>query len=358
MKRKYLLLITITLIAGIFLTSCTGSGSMVATGWAGLAADEDSVYVAFNTHVIAVNLTNGTERWRFPQEADTKISFYAPPEITDDGRLIVGGYDNVLYSIDIANGQGRPLFDGAEGRYVGGVLVNDERIFAPSADHFLYALDMNGTLLWEYETEEPLWAKPASFPGCDCIYLPAMDHYVYALDSQNGRLIWKSESLGGSIVGTPTLSDDQQLYVGTFAQELVALDAENGSILWRFPTNDWVWSGPGISGDRLYFGDLSGTFFAVNRQNGNSEWQIQPGSPIVGRSLIREDGIYLTTEDGTVLSVNPEGVIRWSLPFDANIQAGPITAGDQIIIATSNPETLLISIDPSGVQKWTFAFEN
>ena len=331
---------------------------MVATGWAGLAADEDTVYVAYNTHVIAVNLANGTERWRFPIEADGNISFYASPAITEDGNLIVGGYDNVLYSINTANGQGQPLFNNAEGRYIGGALVNNDIIYAPSADHFLYALEMDGSLLWSYETKEPLWAKPSSLPGCDCVYLPAMDHHVYALDAQTGDLIWQTESLGGAIVGTPTLSEDQQLYVGSFAKEVIALDAEDGNVLWRFPTNDWVWSGPAISGDTLYFGDLSGTFFALDRQNGTSEWQIQPGSAIVGKPLVREDGIYLTTEDGTVISVNSEGVIQWSLPFEANIQAGPIDTGEQIIVATSNPETLLISIDPSGVQKWTFALEN
>ncbi len=323
-----------------------------------MLADEDTVYVAFNTHVIAVNLANGTERWRFPQEADSKLSFYAPPTIAENGKLIIGGYNNVLYSIDTANGQGQPLFDGAKGRYIGGALVNNNMIYAPSADHFLYALDLEGNLVWSYETGEPLWAQPASLPGCDCIYLPAMDHHVYALDSKTGNLIWETESLGGSIVGTPTLSEDQKLYVGTFADELIALDTENGSVLWTFPTNDWVWSGPSLMKETLYFGDLSGTFFAVNRETGVSQWQIQPGAAIVGKPLVRDDGIYLTTENGTVISVNLDGVIRWSLPFDTSIQAGPVGAGDQIIVATSSPETLLISIDPSGVQKWTYSFEN
>jgi outer membrane protein assembly factor BamB len=129
-------------------------------------------------------------------------------------------------------------------------------------------------------------------------------------------------------------------------------------VLWKFPTNDWVWSGPGLFGDSLFFGDLSGTLFSVNRQTGTSNWQLQRESAIVGKPLIREEGIYLTTEDGNVLAVNVEGTIRWTLPIDSSLQAGPIDAGEQIIVATSNPETLLISIDPSGLQKWTYIFEN
>jgi outer membrane protein assembly factor BamB len=330
---------------------------MTATGWAGLAVDEETVYVSFNSHVIAVNLANGTEKWRFPVEADAKISFYAPPALTENGDLIVGGYDNLLYKIAAATGQGLPLFDQAEGRYVGGPLVSDGMIYAPSADHLIYALDMDGTLAWSFETEEPLWAKPVASPDCNCIYLPSMDHRVYALDAQDGSLLWKTEKLGGSIVSTPTVSEDQKLYVGTFANELVAIDGKDGSILWRFPTTNWVWSGPALFNDILYFGDLNGTLFAVDRQTGQSAWQIQATASIVGQPLVREDGIYFTIEDGTVQAVNFDGTTRWTLPFEASLQAGPLEAGDLIIVATSSPETLLIAINPNGTQVWTYAFE-
>ena len=32
--------------------------------------------------------------------------------------------------------------------------------------------------------------------------------------------------------------------------------------------------------------------------------------------------------------------------------------GDTILVATSDPETLLIAFDPNGVQKWSFSLEN
>jgi outer membrane protein assembly factor BamB len=330
---------------------------MVASGWAGLAADEESAYVSFNSHVIAVNLTNGTERWRYPQEADQKISFYASPALFSEDSLIVGGYDNILYKINISNGQGEPFFDGALGRYVGGALVYEEMVYAPSADNTLYAIDEDGTLIWSFETEKPLWAKPNSNTHCNCIILSSMDHRVYALDAHTGDLIWKTDSLGGSIVGTPEINNDEFVYIGSFANKMIALNADDGSIQWSFPTNDWVWSGPVVMDDTLFFGDLSGTFYAVNRQDGSSLWQFQPGSAVVGSPLIRDDGIYFTTESGTVFALNFEGTVRWSLPFDTSMQAGPIDAGDQIIIGTSSPETLLISIDPSGVQRWSFSLE-
>jgi len=358
MKRKNYsnILILIVLILAISLSACTGGrSSMTASGWAGITTDEDTAYVAFGSHIVAVNLTNGIERWRFPAEADAKISFYAAPEISENGNLIAGGYDNVLYSVNPDNGQGTPLFEGSEGRYVGGPLVTEDMIYAPSVDHILYAINLNGQEVWHFETEDPLWAAPASDSDCKCIYLSSMDHRVYSLDAKNGGLIWKSDDLGGSIVGSPTISEDNILYIGTFANELVALDAATGRELWRFPTEKWVWSGPVVSGDRLYFGDLSGTLFAVDRQTGGSVWQIQTGGAIVGTPVVLDDAIYFTTEDGTFRSVNTEGTNRWEHTYETSLHSGPVISGNTILVATSDPEQLLIAFDPSGAEKWSFA---
>lgn len=356
MKSKITITLTILTLA-LLLSACGGQGTTVASGWASLTSDDETAYVSFNTQVYAINLTTGTERWHFPAEPDAKISFYAAPALTGDGNLIVGGYDNILYQVDTQTGQGLPFFDGAEDRYIGGPLVTSGLVLAPSADHNLYALDQSGQLVWQYETEEPLWAQPATDPACNCIYLTSMDHKVYAFELETGRLMWRSPDLGGAIVGTPAVSDDKVVYVGTFANEMVSLDAATGSELWRFAANDWVWAGPAVSEDALYFGDISGTFFALDRQNGEVLWQIQPDGAIVGTPLVTEDSIYFTTEEGSLVSVTPDGAIRWNQSLDTSLHAGPVAAGDTILVATSNPENLLIAVDRNGVRKWSFGLE-
>lgn len=360
MYRKKTLVILTMLILAVTLSACAGRGSTIASGWAGITTDEDTAYVSFNTHVVAVDLTSGTERWRYPREADQSITFYSDPALAEDDNLFVGGYDNVLYRINTANGLGEPIFEGANGRYVGGPLVVNDQVYAPSADHILYAIDLNGRSVWEFETGDPLWAQPATDPDCNCIYLTSMDHMVYALESRSGRLLWSTEDLGGALVSTPIITEEMVLYVGTFANELLALDAMTGSILWRFATQNWVWAGPGVDEDTLYFGDLSGTFYALNRQDGTIKWQLQPDpdSAIVGTPLVTEDGIYFTTEAGSLVSVNPEGAIRWKQPYETSLHSGPVQAGDFLLIATANPEMLLIAVDPNGVQRWSYALEN
>ncbi len=49
---------------------------------------------------------------------------------------------------------------------------------------------------------------------------------MHALDIETGNQLWESEALGGSIAGTPALSPDGVLYIGTIAEEMLAIDAE------------------------------------------------------------------------------------------------------------------------------------
>ena len=51
-----------------------------------------------------------------------------------------------------------------------------------------------------------------------------------------GRLLWKV-SIGGMIIGSPTLGADGRLYLSSRNDELVALDATTGNERWRAPTS-------------------------------------------------------------------------------------------------------------------------
>ncbi len=253
------------LVFGLLSSACTGR-TLTANSWPGLLATEDTAYVAYNSHVYAINIASGTLKWQYPTEADRNLTFFADPVQTGTGQIVVGDYHNSLHLLNETTGQeevgsGAWPFDQAGNRYIAGPVVTDLGIFAPSADGNLYALDFQANTLWEpFETDGPLWAKPA-IDG-DRLYLASMDHFLYALNARSGRMDW-SVDLTGAIVGTPSISEDGMIYIGSFASELVALQTETGAIVWRKPTTDWVWSGPALDGERLYFGDVSGLLYCL-----------------------------------------------------------------------------------------------
>jgi outer membrane protein assembly factor BamB len=361
MKRIFLPLLLLTL--GVLLSACSG-GTGTATGWPGLSASEDTAFVAYNQHVYAVDITNGVEKWRFPEEANNKISFFASPMITPDGQLLAGGYDHVLYSLDPAGGDQKWAFPastdqtGATDRYVGSPLATEMGIFAPNADGNLYALDPQGKYRWSFTTERAQWAKPVTDPACTCIYLPSMDHRLYSINSQTGAVNWESEELGGALVGSPAFDPEGRLYIGTFNSEMLALDANSGKVIWRAPTSDWAWGGPVLKDGVLYFGDLGGTFYALDAAKGQEIWKAAVDGVISDAPLVTDDTIYFGTEAGTLYALELNGKEKWKQPIKEGDKNGklyttPVLAGDTLLVTATGTQPLLYAFDLNGAQKWT-----
>ncbi len=355
-STKFFLLLMIILLAAS-ISGCSGR-SLTPSGFPSINADNSRVYLAFDKQVYAVDLKTGKEVWRFPTDKDVKATFYAKPELTDDGQLIVGSYNGKLFSLDPENGSQNWVFDGSKGQFVGSALITEQGIFAPSSDSSVYALTKSGSELWKpFETSDPIWASPVTDANCDCIIVPSMDHHLYALDSQTGSLLWKTEDLGGAIVSTPAISDDDILYIGTFDKEVLAIDKNNQQIIWRFSTNDWVWASPVIDQDKLYFGDLSGTFYALDRKSGSKLWEIQPAKSITGKPLVKGDSIFFGSTDGKLISTNTEGAIRWTQEFEGHSYTEIVDADGTILVATDNTKALIRAYDESGKQVWVFTPE-
>ncbi len=354
MKFKKLLLLLSIAIITILLSSCS-SAIYASTGWHGLTANSDTVFLAAGTQVYAVDLNTGSERWRYPAKVNAKITFYADPVLTSDGQLIVPSYDHKLYSLNPATGSENWIFPGSHNRLIASPLVTDTMIFQPSADGFLYALDLKGKQVWSQETAGPNWSRPASSPDCGCVYLASMDHTVYAFDAATGRQLWRSPDLGGALVGTPAVGTDGSLFVGTFGKEMLALDATSGTVKWRFTTQDWVWSGPALADNVLYFGDLKGYFYALKAADGTSLWRIQPQNAIVDTPVVKDGKIYFTTESDTLFTLSLDGNITNSKAIGGLIYSSPDIVGDTILISPTNYESFLVALNLDANQKWAFA---
>ena len=367
MKLKPILIILTLALFAFVLSACAGgSRGTVATSWPGVTADEDTAYLALERQVYAINISNGMEKWRYPAEPDNAVTFFAAPTLTSDGQLLVGGYNNILYSLDPKTGLENWKFSQSGNRFIGSALAREQGIFAPNADNQLYALDSKGNLRWKFPTAGPLWAKPSTDPDCTCIFLSSMDHELYSIDAETGVKNWQTGPMGGSFAGTPTLSADGTLYAGSYANEMLAINSENGKVLWRTPTSDWVWGGPALHDDHLYFGVLDGTFYALNTADGSLVWQKEFAGRITETPLISDGNIYFTTSEGSVNAIDLNGNQIWSknevtlqgtvIPFKKLFTA-PVAAGDLILIAQSGVDQILVALDTDGNPKWAFVPE-
>jgi outer membrane protein assembly factor BamB len=350
LKVKITFLVLSSLALALLLSGC--ATGLTPSSWPGIASDGNAAFVASAGAVYAVDLQNGSELWRFPEKTDAKKTFFAAPVLTPDGQLIVGDYANILYSLDPQNGQVNWQFDAARDRWIGGVLVANDLIYAPNADYDLYALDLRGQLQWKFETKQALWSAPVT-DGAR-IYFGSLDRKVYAVNARSGQPAWEKE-LAGAIVASPVLGEDGRLYVNTFGGVVYALDAASGNELWQYSAGSFVWCAPLFAEGEVFFGDETGIFYALDAATGVKDWNVQPNSPILGAPLAVGGNVLFGDEAGDLYALDAQGRSLWTLTVNGKLYGAPVTAGDLILVAPVEGQSLLIALDQAGVQKWSFA---
>ena len=363
--------LVIPLLIGIafLLSACAGVGFRSDTSWPGLTSDGDTIYMAFNEAVYAINASNGNLRWSYPAEPERDRTYFAPPAVAEDGTLYVGDFTNGIVALNASTGaiEWGPIQLGeGDGRIVGGSTVTGDLLLVPSGDGRLYARDASdGSAVWTFPAEfnepleHPIWSAPVV--DGERVFFTSMDHNVYAVDLAQGGQLWATRDLGGAIADSPVVVDSKVL-AGTFGNELVALDADRGRKAWIFDAGDWIWGSPAVRDGVAYFGDLAGELHAVDIRSGSEieSWKQSLDSRISASLAISEDRIFVAAESGILfareLSTNEE---QWKVPsrgtFDGDLHTDPLVLGDTVIVATNGGDPLLCAFDvENGSERWSF----
>lgn len=342
--------ITFALLLSAFVLAGCAGGPILASSWPGVSQAEDTLYIAFNQEVRAIDLEAGRELWHYPAEPDRALTFYAPPAVSDDGIVILGGYDQNVYAL--STGSGRPetiwVFEEPTDRIIGGPVISAETVLIPSADHKLYAVDINnGQSIWAqpFESEYALWSSP--LVDGETIYLASLDHSVYALDLESGNLIWESD-LGAAISDTPTLSNGL-LLCGNFEGNLFALDKQTGREVWRFEAGAAIWGNPVVDNDVVYFADVDGQAFALELESGAELWHQDLSSSASTSPIVNETKVFFVSEEGSVEAfIKDSGDPAW--PSSATVQgrllADPILIADELFVPVmDNAECVVFGVN-------------
>lgn len=237
--------------------------------------------------------------------------------------------------------------------------VDGSRVYVPSADHRLVALDAgSGRARWAADLGRPVMSTPlvVDAGGAERVLVVAGDRLV-CLDAA-GTLLWDAE--------VPRLSagraacDGQRVYVGAGDGNAYAYDLATGARLWSVLVtdrpdtyrkliygawDDWVEILPTGA---VLFSTVTNAI-AVDASTGSELWRID-GSYIYAPSLVLADGgLLLTSEWGVATVVDAAtGVVRWSAQVVPRVvNAGPVIDPDSGTAWLVSVGGLLASIDPA-----------
>lgn len=350
MKLKKWFFLIVVLVAAGMLAGCSGAG--LINTWPNVSVQDQAAYLSYGSFVYALDLNTGAQTWKYPSDkADVNKNFYAAPAAAGN-QLIVGSYNNILYSLDKSSGAEMWTFSEAKGRYIASPVVVGDVILAANGDRDLYALNLDGKLLWKYETKQGVWVSPEIKDTT--ALLAGMDHYLYALDIKSGQELWKTD-LGAAVVANLDLTDGV-VYAGTLGNELIAVDTQNGQVIWRAKVDGGIWAKPLTLNGVVYVGDQAGKAYAFDAKVGTLVWKYDAPAPVVGSGAVVEGGIAFPTQNGEVVAVNAQGQKLWSRQINGKLYSNLVLSGDKILVPVTQGDgnLALVALDVNGKELWSF----
>ena len=244
------------------------------------------------------------------RERDTLWSHYtegqisASPNITDDdGTIVVGSYDNYMYSIDRHTGARHRRFE--SGYYINGaVAIHDSHALYGSCDGWLRVVDCEqGITTDSLELGGYIPASPA-ITG-DYAYLSDYSGNIYELrlddgEIENSRIVLKAEEEDGSVVSVPAVSNTT-LYVTSSDKYIHAIDRKDGSKQWKYLLKGNVGeSSPVVASDKVVVCTKSGVVTMLDAKSGELIWEYDTGEQIMASPAVVRGHLYILTTKGTL----------------------------------------------------------
>ena len=351
MKQKLIIPIVLVLL-GLFLSACSGGPSYNAEP--GIAANNNTAYVAFGSFIYAVNLDNGSQTWRYPDSAQSGESFYSTPLVVDN-MAVVGAYNDILYAINLDTHVTAWTFTNATGRYNASPVAAGDLILAANSDHTLYALDQKGEPQWKFTAGGALWATPVV--DDTRVYLPSMDHKLYAINLTSHQTDW-TDDLGAALLGSPLLTQDGTLYIGTLAGNLYKIKAADGTVLSKATLKAGLWATPVLDNEKLYIGDQGGNVYSLSADDLSTAWTADmntgTNNSVLASAAVLTDSVFFFNDNGDVVQYSVDGKELGRQSLKGKIYSDPIVAGEHLLVAIKDGDNLVQSFNLNGALGWYF----
>ncbi len=249
------------------------------------------------------------------------------------GLVYVGTSHGMLYALQPADGSKFWEWDLTSTEAFTAPVVAERDVYIGSTGSRVYNFDaLDSTQKWNQDTYGAITASPVF--ADEMIYAPSADHSLYAI-TPGGDVEWKKK-LDGSVNGVSYR--DRRLYVATEGGTLSQINTR-GSVDWERPLGAGIAATPAVTGDRVFVGTRDSTLYAVDASDGVEHWRFtDPTDGVTAPPAVADGTVYVGSRDGTVYAVDTEnGDEEWSFETGNNIdQAAPIVAGGRVYIGSQD----------------------
>ncbi len=264
-----------------------------------------------------------------------------------------------------------PRRQSAQTGFGGGVAYEDGRVFVSTGFGHIHALDAaTGDEIWMKKFSVPFRASPTADGGR--VFVTTTDNQLQVLASSDGRVLWDHQGISetAGLLGSASPAVAGEIVVVPYTSgEIYALRVQNGQTAWSdsltrtgnltglTALND-IAGRPVVDRGRVVAISHSGRMVSIDARTGQRVWTRDIGG--VQTPWVAGDFIYLVTLDAEVVCISRrDGRIRWitQLPRYRNEKkkedpiewAGPVLAGDRLIVLSSDGYAVSVSPYVGGV---------
>jgi len=256
------------------------------------------------------------------------------------------------------------------GSYASASPVTDgEKLIASFGSFGLYALDLEGELLWSFDPEVELSMRNQFGEGANPVlygdvvihgYDHEGDSFALALNAETGKELWRVERDEPSVWSMPLVVEHEQgaraIFSGSNAVRAYAL--EDGELIWEcgglglnaIPAlqrdGDLLLAMSGYRGANLMAlrlggeGDLSDSEAVV--------WQSARGCAYTASPVLHEGKYYVVQDGGKISCFDAQTgepyYLEERLPRGSTLKASPIAAGGYLYVATEEGDVHVIEL--------------
>jgi hypothetical protein len=262
---------------------------------------------------------------------------YNPPAVAD-GQLYVTSADGHLYALE-RDGEPRWTVNASAEITTSATVDGDTVLFGTGDGRLLAVARGDGTVRWERQLAAGDVTSVAV--GTRRIYVGS-DSGVVAVDRE-GSVIWEFETEG--FLAAPVVANGHGVYVAassTQAREgtLSALDPR-GNVRWVRETNDTVEQV--AAGDRTVYHTAGGRVVAT-ATNGSHRWTVEL-SRVISQPVVRDGRVVVGTIGGTVAAIS-DGAVVWR--YRTDLPVAPTVAGETVYATTPTGVVAL----RNGTKQW------
>jgi outer membrane protein assembly factor BamB len=213
-------------------------------------------------------------------------------------------------------------------------------LYAGGYDGIVYALDIsNGNVRWKFQTDAPITTSPAYSNGT--VFIGGSDNKLYALNATTGELRWKIDTKAR--VATP-FATPNTVFFGTDA--LYAADANTGKLIWVFRGSDLAYD-PLFDNNTIYFVDNQRVLHAVDSGGKRELWEFQLKKIMIGRPTISKGVLYAASDDGQVYALSAKtGALLWSYDVGTIVRSPIAVTDTQVFLTSLNANVYAFDICP------------